>query len=74
MLSAQQVIRQVETAQHIQTRARNADGCNRVVVHSTVVALTVVIMPCIAGKREVSDHAKYCLAKSHVIMSPVCPC
>ena len=36
VLSAQQVIRQVETAQHIQTCARNADGCNCVMVHATM--------------------------------------
>jgi hypothetical protein len=31
-----------------------------VVVHATVVMLTVVIMPCIADKREGLDRAPHC--------------
>ena len=33
MRAAQQVVRQVEAAEHIQATARDADGSNRVVVH-----------------------------------------
>ncbi len=40
VLSAQQVIGKIETAQHIKTRSRNADGRGCVMVHAMIVELT----------------------------------
>jgi hypothetical protein len=37
MRTAQQVVRQIQAPQHIQTTARKGDGGNRMVVHSTIV-------------------------------------
>ena len=41
VLSTQQVVRKIETAQHIKTRTRNADGRDCVVVHARIVELTI---------------------------------
>jgi hypothetical protein len=40
VLSTQQVVGKIQTAQHIKTSARNADGRDRMVVHSMIVELT----------------------------------
>src|ERR1700722_14903878 len=37
MRASQQVVRKIETTQHIQTTARNGDSSNRVMVHPTIV-------------------------------------
>ena len=37
MLAAQQVIGEIQAAEHIQTTARDADRCNRMVIHPTIV-------------------------------------
>jgi hypothetical protein len=41
MFSAQQVVGEIKSAQHIKTRARNADGCDGMVVHSKIVELSL---------------------------------
>jgi hypothetical protein len=40
-LSTQKVVGQIETTQHIQTGTRNADDGNGVVIHPTIVDLTL---------------------------------
>jgi hypothetical protein len=41
VLSTQQILRKAEAAQHIKTRAGDADGRDRMVVHAGIVELTV---------------------------------
>jgi hypothetical protein len=44
VLSTQEVVSQIETTQHIKTRARNADDRDGMVVHPTIVDLTYWVL------------------------------
>jgi hypothetical protein len=42
VLPAQQIVREIETAQHIETGSRDADSCDCVMVHSAIVRYEVL--------------------------------